>query len=384
VVFFGSDHCTFYKNKKGNPSGKRLMMNGQSTFKKFLKTVTGPIALVIIVVWILVALFAVILSPDKSPLADNINGNLALRPPGTEQVVYKDFNSIHSSKTNWFSTHLWGEQKDFEEIPVYAHSFQHDTAQLVIFDRGVPKETLYIPLNKADTIAWKDKHFITRSFPWGSDKRGRDLKSQIFHGARISILVGFFSLIIALSIGITLGLVSGYYGGKVDRVIQFVISVMWTLPTFVLVLAFSVSLGKGLWQMMLAIGLVSWVDIARLVRGQVLSIKEKEYIQATKILGFSDIRILFKHILPVLRGNILIVASSNFASAILLEAGLSFLGMGVAPPTPSWGMIIQEHFTFITFGKAYLALIPGICLASLVLSVNLLSNALRDVFDERQ
>lgn len=360
------------------------MNNRQSTFKKFLKTVTGPVALVIIVAWILIAILAVILSPDKSPLADNINGNLALRPPGTEQLVYKRIDTIHSSRTNWFSDHFIGELKNYEEIPVFNYTLVGDTAELVIYDRGVPKETLFVPLNKMDSTTWKATHLFARTFPWGSDKRGRDLKSQIFHGARISILVGFFSLIIALGIGITLGLVSGYYGGKVDRVIQFIISVMWTLPTFVLVLAFSVSLGKGLWQMMLAIGLVSWVDIARLVRGQVLSIKEKEYIQATKILGFSDIRILFKHILPVMRGNILIVASSNFASAILLEAGLSFLGMGVAPPTPSWGMIIQEHFTFITFGKAYLALIPGVCLASLVLSVNLLSNALRDVFDERQ
>jgi len=360
------------------------MSTRQSTFKKFLKTITGPISLLVILIWIFIALFAVILSPDKSPLADNMNGNLALRPPGTEQLIFKEYHSQNSFIGNWFTLNFWGQDDHFNEIPVFAYHFQNDSALIQIYDRGVAKETTVYPLNNLDTMHWKAKHFQTRTFPWGSDKRGRDLKSQIFHGARISILVGFFSLIIALLIGITMGLVSGYYGGRVDQVIQFIISVMWTLPTFVLVLAFSVSLGKGLWQMMLAIGLVSWVDIARLVRGQVLSIKEKEYIQATKILGFSDFRILFRHILPVLRGNILIVASSNFASAILLEAGLSFLGMGVAPPTPSWGMIIQEHFTFITFGKAYLALIPGICLASLVLSVNLLSNALRDVFDERQ
>ena len=354
------------------------------TFKKFLRTYTGPAGLVVVILWILVAIFAVVLSGDKTPLANNINGKLALRPPGTEVWVYKSLRAIEVEKPSWLVRKFWGEEKAYEEIPIINAQFNNDSVFLRVSDRGYAKELLKLPLNGLSKEEWKQSNLTAKKFNWGSDKRGRDLMSQVFHGSRISILVGFFALIIALAIGIVFGLFSGYYGGRVDQVIQFIISVMWTLPTFVLVLAFSVSLGKGLWQMMLAIGLVSWVDIARLVRGQVLSIKEKEYIQAAKILGFSDLRILFKHILPVLRGNILILASANFASAILLEAGLSFLGMGVEPPTPSWGILIQEHFSFITFGKAYLALIPGLCLASLVLSVNLLSNALRDVFDERQ
>lgn len=354
------------------------------TFKKFLRTYTGPAGLVVVILWILVAIFAVVLSGDKTPLANNINGKLALSPPGTEVRVYKSPRAIEVEKPSWLVSKFWGEEKAYEEVPILNAQFNNDSVFLRVSDRGYAKELLKLPLNGLSKEEWKQENLTTKKFNWGSDKRGRDLMSQVFHGSRISILVGFFALIIALAIGIVFGLFSGYYGGRVDQIIQFIISVMWTLPTFVLVLAFSVSLGKGLWQMMLAIGLVSWVDIARLVRGQVLSIKEKEYIQAAKILGFSDLRILFKHILPVLRGNILILASANFASAILLEAGLSFLGMGVEPPTPSWGILIQEHFSFITFGKAYLALIPGLCLASLVLSVNLLSNALRDVFDERQ
>jgi peptide/nickel transport system permease protein len=356
----------------------------KKNFRKFLRTYTGPIGLTVVVVWILVAIFAVILSPDKTPLADNINGNLALRDPGTEVLVYKQDLNLEVQSSNGLMRVFWGVPKTYREVPIYQLSFRNDSASIQVYDRGYPKQAITIPLNGMDSASWKEKNIELKSFNWGSDKRGRDLMSQIFHGSRISIIVGFFALSIALLIGITLGLVSGYFGGRIDQFIQFIISVMWTLPTFVLVLAFSVSLGKGLWQMMLAIGLVSWVDIARLVRGQVLSIKEKEYIQAAQILGYSNIRVLFKHILPVLRGNILILASANFASAILLEAGLSFLGMGVEPPTPSWGILIQEHFSFITFGKAYLALIPGVCLASLVLSVNLLSNALRDVFDERQ
>ena len=351
---------------------------------KFLKTITGPISLVVIIAWIVVAIFAVPFSPDKTPLADNINGKLALSEPGSKKLVYIEKETESSSEVGFLERIFWGKKNGYKELPVYSIKFENDSAFITVSDRGYPRETLKVKLLGTDISSWKQQHNKIKTFHWGSDKRGRDLMSQVFHGARISILVGFFALSIALLIGITLGLVSGYYGGKVDQAIQFVVSVMWTLPTFVLVLAFSVSLGKGLWQMMLAIGLVSWVDIARLVRGQVLSVKEKEYIQAAQILGFSNIRILFGHILPVLRGNILILASANFASAILLEAGLSFLGMGVEPPTPSWGILIQEHFSFITFGKAYLALIPGVCLASLVLSVNLLSNALRDVFDERQ
>lgn len=356
-----------------------------SNFKKFIETITGPAALVVIVAWLLIAIFAVVLSSDKTPYANNMNGNLALRSPGFSCLIYNPIaNAKDTATVSFFTKHFWGVKQIGREIPVYDYHFNNKSVSIQIYDRGVPKETIVVNRLNQDTTAWKKSHFSIKHFSWGSDKRGRDLKSQVFHGARISILVGFFSLSIALFIGITMGLVSGYFGGKIDAFIQFIVSIMWTLPTFVLVLAFSVSLGKGLWQMMLAIGLVSWVDIARLVRGQVLSIKEKEYIQATKILGYSNVRILFRHILPILRGNILIVASANFASAILLEAGLSFLGMGVEPPTPSWGMLIQEHYTFITFGRAYLALIPGLCLASLVLSVNLLSNAMRDVFDERE
>jgi len=349
--------------------------------KKFIKTVTGPISLVVILLWIFLAIFAVVFSADKTPLANRIEGNLALRPMGHQQLTYQVPNT--QNDISFFKQYFWGKPNNNRIIPVANYRFVGNNALLSVYDRGEVHDTISIALNSMDTSLWKKTYFKTITFPLGSDKLGRDMLSQVLHGARVSILVGFFSLLIALFIGITLGLVAGFYGGVTDQIIQFFVSVLWTLPTFVLVLAFSVSLGKGLWQMMLAIGLCSWVDIARLVRGQVLSIKEKEYIQAAKILGFSNLRIMFIHILPVLRGNILIVASANFAAAILLEAGLSFLGMGVSPPTPSWGILIKENYTFITFNKAYLALIPGLSLASLVLSVNLLSNAMRDVFDER-
>ena len=148
-----------------------------------------------------------------------------------------------------------------------------------------------------------------------------------------------------------------------------------------LVVAISFALGKGFWQIFIAIGLSSWVEVARVVRGQVFSIREKEYIQAAKVLGFGSWRIMFKHILPNLKSSLIVLAVANFGSAILLESGLSFLGLGVSPPTPSWGMMIKEYYAYIMFDSAYLAIIPGLAIMALVMAFNFIGIALRDALD---
>ncbi|MDX5321242.1 MAG: ABC transporter permease, partial [Bacteroidota bacterium] len=173
----------------------------------------------------------------------------------------------------------------------------------------------------------------------------------------------------------------GYYGGGIDRLIQWLMNVIWSLPTLLLVIAFSMALGKGLWQIFIAIGLSMWVDVARMVRGQVLSLREKEFVEAAKVLGLGDLRILFRHILPNIVGPLTVVAASNFASAILLEAGLSFLGLGVQAPAPSWGQMIKEHYGYIVLDSAYLAIIPGVSIMLLVMSFNFVGNGLRDALD---
>ena len=228
-----------------------------------------------------------------------------------------------------------------------------------------------------------DPPVVTRKFLLGTDRYGRDVLSQLMMGTRVSLAVGFLSIFIALVIGIAVGAIAGYYRGKVDDVLMFIINVVWSIPTLLLVIAISFALGKGFWQIFIAIGLTMWVDIARVVRGQVISLREQDFVESGKALGYNNPRIIFKHILPNITGTVIVIAASNFSSAILTEAGLSFLGLGVQPPMPSWGMMMKENYAYIVLDKAYLAIVPGIAIMLLVLSFMLIGNALRNAMDVR-
>jgi peptide/nickel transport system permease protein len=220
-------------------------------------------------------------------------------------------------------------------------------------------------------------------FLLGTDRYGRDVLSQLMIGARVSLSVGFLSIFIALFIGTLVGATAGYHRGKVDDVLTFLINVVWSIPTLLLVIAISFALGKGFWKIFIAIGLTMWVDIARVVRGQFLSLREQDFVESARALGYSNFRIIVKHILPNITGTLIVIAASNFSSAILMEAGLSFLGLGVQPPTPSWGMMMKENYACIVLNNAYLAIIPGVAIMLLVLSFMLIGNALRDAMDVR-
>jgi peptide/nickel transport system permease protein len=200
---------------------------------------------------------------------------------------------------------------------------------------------------------------------------------------RISLAVGFVSVFISLVIGITLGLISGYYGSWIDNAIMWLINVVWSIPTLLMVIAISLALGKGFWQVFVAVGLTMWVEVARVVRGQVMSLKQMEYVQAAKVLGFGDLRIMFRHILPNIISPIIVISAANFASAILIEAGLSFLGIGAQAPMPSWGTMIKDHYAYIILDKAYLAVAPGMAIMFLVLAFMLVGNMLRERLDVR-
>ncbi|MFM9945977.1 MAG: ABC transporter permease, partial [Bacteroidia bacterium] len=210
---------------------------------------------------------------------------------------------------------------------------------------------------------------------------GRDLFSRIIIGTRVSIAVGLVAVFISLIIGLIMGLLAGYYRGKVDAVVMWIINIIWSLPTLMFIIALTMAIGKGFWQIFVAVGLTTWVELARIVRGQVFSIREMEYVQAAKILGYNDFRIILKHILPNIWGTVIIMSVANFASAILLEAGLSFLGQGLQPPAPSLGQMIKENYGAITFEASHLAIFPGLMIALLVMSVNFIGNGLRDAFD---
>ncbi|HAA14895.1 MAG TPA: ABC transporter permease [Cytophagales bacterium] len=186
-------------------------------------------------------------------------------------------------------------------------------------------------------------------------------------------------------LGVLLGALAGFFGRRVDSLILWFMSVVWSIPGIMLVIAISLALqSRGVWVAFVAVGLTMWVDVARVVRGQILSAREKLYVEAARAFGLSNLRIIFRHMLPNIGGPLIVIATANFAAAILLEAGLSFLGLSVQPPTPSWGIMIYEGYNSIgTVDSWHLILFPGLAISFMVLSFNLLGNGLRDAFDPK-
>jgi len=348
--------------------------------QKFKKNKIGVLSFWYIIICGLVAVFAYVVAPDNSSNANQMHLEIHTKKPGFE-VLMLNIPSKEISKQSFLNALLFGKKNQQVEIPISNYSISDNKLMVQVYaENHVQSLSKTYPLSK---FLNKDisKFIKTKIFYLGTDKYGRDLLSRMIIGTRISFFIGFIAVFISLVIGISLGAIAGYFGGKVDAFIMWLINITWSIPTLLLVIAITLALGKGFWQVFIAVGLTMWVEVARIVRGQILSTKKMQYIEAAKALGFSNFRIIFRHILPNILAPIIVISAANFAAAILIESGLSFLGIGAQPPTPSWGAMIKDHYNYIILGKAYLAVIPGLAIMSLVMAFMLIGNALRDALD---
>ena len=352
---------------------------GQAIWNRLKKNRGAVAGLIIIVLAILTAVFSYFIAPDSSPYANRIILEIRKQKPGFTKTFLKIPKDRPDDKNGFLHRLVYGSDDRFEFVPINNYRLINNDSVVVLkfIDDGVEEEKVF-------SLKQLPSSFITvKKFWLGTDKFGRDILSRIIIGTRVSLSVGFITVIISLTIGVLLGSLAGYFRGSVDNAIMWFINIIWSIPTLLLVFAITFALGKGFWQVFIAVGLTMWVNVARLVRGQVLSLRELEYIEATRVLGFSHFRTIFRHILPNILGPVLVIAASNFASAIVIEAGLSFLGVGVQPPQPSWGLMIKENYNFIITQNPMLALAPGFAIMLLVLAFNLLGNGLRDALDVR-
>lgn len=248
---------------------------------------------------------------------------------------------------------------------------------------------LIAPYDPVEQLIWTEGRQVRLAPPsvkhWmGTDIYGRDILSRIIFGARISLQIGIFATIVSLLIGVPLGAIAGYTGGWVDDLISWLINVVFAFPFLLFVLAvIAVFQSPSLRVVYIAIGLVNWVGIARVVRAQFISLRDREFVEAAKALGLPRGKIIFKHILPNALAPVIVQATLGMGSIIMTEAGLAFLGFGAQPPTPSWGLMISEGQKYLSMGKWWWAIFPGLAIMYTVLAFNFLGDGLRDALDVR-
>lgn len=390
-------------------------------WQRLKKNKLAVFGIFIIGIAVLIAIFGYLITPDSSPNANEQLLEFSVKPPGFEAKVLMVKKNEETHQRNFLEKMFWGEENDYRIFPIYNYYFKDNEIICEEYTGSSPNNGNEIRFNIADVFysvnsyspvvtdkkdgyiefyeygnnqktrkpieelrkEIEEKNILNRKYILGTDRAGRDMLSRLMIGTRVSLAVGFISVFISIIIGVFMGAVSGFFRGWIDNLIMWLINVVWSIPTLLLVIAITLVLGRGFWQVFVAVGLTMWVEVARIIRGQILSLREKEFVEAGRALGFRKRRILFKHVIPNAMGPVIVISAANFATAILIEAGLSFLGIGAQPPTASWGAMINAHRGYILVDAAYLAFIPGIAIMLMVLAFVLLGNGLRDALDIR-
>lgn len=375
----------------------KILSPNRIAIERFKKNTTGVMSLIFILLCGLVALFAYFIIPDKTPYANTQILEISTRKPGFEVDMLLVPKQNVGEKTGFFSQLMNGKPSPYRQMPIDSLNIEKEkttvyiynpdnnsqnNVEVVLNDDIVPGMTFNN--NEEARCYILNNCVVHRRFILGTDQFGRDFLSRLMLGTRISFSVGFIAVLMSILIGITIGSLGGFFRGKVDDLMVWLINVVWSIPTLLIVIAITFVLGKGVIQVFIAVGLTMWVEVARVARGQILSVREATFVEAGRALGFGDARIIIRHIIPNVINPIIVISAANFASAILLEAGLSFLGIGVQPPMPSWGSMIKENYAYIILNDAYLAILPGVAIMLLVLAFMLFGNALRDALDVKK
>ena len=353
----------------------------QLAWRRYKRNIAGMISLIFIILCALTAVFAYFIIPDNTPDANTQILEISTQKPGFEVDILLVNKPTKVEKVGFFNK-LWsGQPSPYRQIPFDSLKIEEKTTTVYLFN---PEHAGAVQEEVIDNTLLPENPIVHRKYYLGTDQFGRDFLSRLVLGTRISFSVGFIAVLLSVVIGLFIGGLGGFFRGRIDDVTMWLINVVWSLPTLLIVIAITFALGKGVVQVFIAVGLTMWVEVARVTRGQILSIRETTFVEAGRDLGFKNARIIIRHIIPNILNPIIVISAANFATAILLEAGLSFLGIGVQPPMPSWGSMIKENYAYIILDNAYLAILPGIAIMLLVLAFMLMGNALREALNVKK
>lgn len=411
----------FFRNKAiFRWRSKKASSSSYVSWKKFKRDKTALTGLVLIALFALIAILGSLIRPDKTKDVIQQVEEIQFQPPGFTVTILKEKTDFETEKVGLLGRMFFGgTDLEYKHIPVYDdYSFDEELIKYTVWDEDGNRSEMEVKniaailyplshdnkfLKQGDKLTFKvvgkgemtrsikkmqaeikENNIVNKTYWLGTDAAGKDMLSLIMASLIVSLSVGLIAVFISVTIGITLGAIAGYFRGWVDDLIMWFINVVWSLPTLLLVIAITFALGKGMTTIFIAVGFTMWVEVARVVRGQVLSFREKEFVEAGRALGYNNFRIVVLHVLPNVLGPVIVIAAANFASAILIEAGLSYLALGTQEPQPSLGVLVANYSPYINQeGRAYLALIPGFCIMMMVLCFMLIGNGIRDAMDNR-